>query len=87
MIFLVFLIVPKVIALVDDSIDISVFYTFGEEEGSEKDKELELLFFELNNPDLDFMSSEVENNTEYYFKNYPTPHLNLVFPPPQFHIL
>lgn len=86
---MVFLTVPTVIALVDDSIDISVFYTSSKEEekGSEKDHEIELLFFELNNPELCFISSEVENNTAYYLKNYPTPHLNLISPPPQFCIL
>lgn len=87
--FLLFLTAPTVIVMIDDSIDISSFYASSEEEekGSEKNKEKELLFFELDTTDLDFASSEVENNLGYYFKNYPKPHLNLISPPPEFHIL
>ena len=87
--FLLFLTAPSIILIIDDSADVSIFYSSSEEEekGSEKNKEIELLFFDLNNSDLDFASSEVENNLGYYFKNYPKPHLNLISPPPEFHIL
>ena len=86
--FLLFLTAPTIILIIDDSADVSIFYASSEEEekGSEKNKEIEVLFFDLNNTDLDFASSEVENNLGYYFKNYPKPHLNLIFPPPEFHI-
>lgn len=86
--FTTFLTTPAVIALVDDSVDVSVFYTFGEEEekGSEKNKEIDILFFELGGSDLDIASFEVENNIEYFFKNYPKPHLNLISPPPDFQL-
>ncbi|GAA4935744.1 hypothetical protein GCM10023314_05100 [Algibacter agarivorans] len=87
--FLLFLTAPTIIFLVDDSVDVSAFYASSEEEekASEKNKEIELLFLELNNSDLDFASSEVENNLGYYFKNYPKPHLNLISPPPECNIL
>lgn len=87
--FLLFLTAPTIILIIDDSADVSIFYASSEEEekGSDKNKEVELLFFYLNSPDLDFASSEVENNLGYYFKNYLKPHLNLIFPPPEFHIL
>ena len=87
--FLLFLTAPTIILIIDDSADVSIFYSSSEEEekGSEKNKEIELLFFDLNNSDIDFASSEVENNLGYYFKNYPKPHLNLISPPPEFHIL
>ena len=87
--FLLFLTAPTIILTIDDSVDVSFFYASSEEEekGSEKNKEMELLFFELNNTDLDLTYSEVENNLAYYFKNYPKPHLNLISPPPEFHIL
>ena len=86
--FLLFLTAPTIILIIDDSADVSIFYSSSEEEekGSEKNKEIELLFFDLNNSYLDFASSEVENNLGYYFKNYPKPHLNLISPPPEFHI-
>ena len=87
--FLVFLVAPTVIALVDDSADVSMFYAASEEEekGSEKDKEVEVLFFELHNNELDVESSNEEGNQGYYFKKYPKPHLNLISPPPELHIL
>jgi len=83
-IFLVFLVAPTVITLVDDSADVSMFFANSEEEekGSEKDKEVEVLFFELHNNEIDLVSSNQESNLEYFFKKYPKPHLNLILPPP-----
>ena len=88
-IFLTFLIAPTIIAAVDDSIDVSIFYASSEEEekGSEKNKDIEVLFFEFNASEIDFASNESKNNLEYCFKKYPKPHLNLIFPPPELHIL
>lgn len=84
MIFLAFLIAPTIIVIVDDSIDISMFYSTSEEEekGSEKNKNSETLFSEIDTYGSDFTSNNTENNTGYYFKNYQKPHLNLIFPPP-----
>ncbi len=88
-IFLVFLIAPTIITMVDDSIDVSIFYASSEEEekGNEKNKDIEILFFEFNTSDADFISNKSKNDLEYCFKNYPKPHLNLISPPPEFHIL
>ena len=87
--FLAFLVAPTVITMIDDSVDVSIFYAASEEEekGSEKDKEVEVLFFELLNNELDEASSTEESNLGYYFKKYPKPHLNLILPPPELHIL
>ncbi|MGB5419525.1 hypothetical protein [Algibacter sp.] len=87
--FLLFLTAPTIILMIDDSADVSFFYASSEEEekGSEKNKEKELLFFDLDNTDLDFSTTDVENNLEYFYKNYPKPHLNLISPPPDSYIL
>ncbi len=87
-IFVVFLTAPTIIIIVDDSVDISFFFDSSEEEekGSKKDKDVELLFFDLTVSEMDFASNETENDLEYYFKNYPKPHLNLISPPPELHI-
>lgn len=89
MAFLVFLVAPTVVTIIDDSVDVSFFFTTSEEEekGGKKDKDTELLFFEFNVSEMDFALNETENNLEYYFKNYPKPHLNLISPPPELHIL
>ncbi|MEP5339107.1 MAG: hypothetical protein ABJL44_01445 [Algibacter sp.] len=85
LLFVALIAMPTIITCVDDSIDISCFYASGEEEekGSEKNKEIELLFFEVNTFDSDFAAIEVEDNLEYFFKAYTKPHLNLISPPPQ----
>lgn len=91
-IFLGFLVTPTVISVIDNSIDVSFFFDSSEEEekGSEKNeknKNIEVLFFDINHNENDFASNETENSLEYCFKNYPKPHLNLISPPPELHIL
>ena len=85
--FVVTITLPTVVFVIDDSIDVSYFNDFSEEEeekGSEKNKELETLF-EANSQELDdFVLTEEKNKIGYYFKNYQKPHLNLISPPPDF---
>ena len=70
-IFLLFLVAPTVIAIVDDTVDISAFYTSSEEEdkGLEKNKDIELLFSESNTTELDFVTNKKETNICYHIKN------------------
>ena len=84
-----FIAAPTVIGMLDDSIDISVFYAMSEEEekGSEKNISKEVFFSELHIQDSDAISSEKEHHLGYYFKKYSKPHLNIISPPPQLHIL
>ncbi|NOY48175.1 MAG: hypothetical protein GXO84_08285 [Chlorobi bacterium] len=88
-IFMITLIAPSVIIVIDNDADISFFYDTTEEEdkGSEKHKDLEVLFSEFNENEAYFVSNETESNLGYYFKKYPKPHLNLISPPPEQHIL
>ena len=88
-IFVAFLVTPTILTMVDDSIDVSFFYSSAEEEekGHEKTKDVEVLFSELNINETYLTSSLVQNNLEYYFKTYPIPHLNLISPPPDYSIL
>lgn len=84
-IFMLFIAAPTIIIIVDNSIDVSTFYTSGEEEekGSEKNKDNDLLFLEFNINEDVFASKKVENNLGYYSKTYSKPHLNLISPPPE----
>jgi hypothetical protein len=89
LLFALFLTVPPVIVMLDDSVDISIIYGSAEEEekGSKKNKELEVLFFELD-PNVDGMDNLSNKNlSNYFFKNYSNPHLNLLSPPPEYNIL
>jgi len=84
------LIAPSVIIVFDNDAGISFFYgttEVEEKKGDEKHKDLEVLFSEFNENEAYFVSNETENNLGYYFKNYPKPHLNLISPPPELHIL
>ncbi len=68
--------------ILDDTVDISVFYSLSEEE--EEIKHAKLLFSD-NEEDLDYLRSVLKtNNLCYFFKNYSKPHLNLISPPPDF---
>jgi hypothetical protein len=84
LILLALIAAPSIIIAIDDSVDTSIFYSATEEEETSKIK--------LQWPN-DFIDSErviVFDNLEtieYFFKTYPKPHLNLIFPPPEFHIL
>ena len=65
LIFVAFLTAPAVIGLIDDSIEISMFYTSSPEEdkGVEKNKDIEVLFSSLLMSNLDSSSKEKENNS------------------------
>lgn len=89
--FLVLITAPTITAFIDNSIDISLFYDLGEEEEgnekTEKNKEKEVLLFDLEFLESKLITSEIENNLDFFLKKYPKPHLNLIFPPPELHIL
>ena len=88
-IFMAFLVTPTILTLVDNSVDVSLFYSAAEEEekGHEKTKDVEVLFSDLKINETYSMSSLTQNNLGYYFKTYPIPHLNLISPPPDYSIL
>lgn len=87
-IFLLFIVTPTIIILVDDTIDVSLAFSASEEEekGNEKNLDIEVLFSTLKTNDSDVDFSESESNLGYFFKNYPKPHLNLISPPPEHYI-
>jgi hypothetical protein len=81
----VFISAPTVISWVDNSIDVSIFYSNSEEEenGQETNTNKEVLFFEDLGITSYYSSDENKSALEYYYKNYPKPHLNLISPPPE----
>ncbi len=77
---------PTIVTSIDDSVDVSCFFGIGEEEESENLK----LLFENNiefSDDHHFVIKTRDNLIGYKFKTYPKPHLNLISPPPEGHIL
>lgn len=81
--FMAIITAPTIIVSIDDSVDISCFYGVGEEE--EESENLKLLFenYLENSEDLFVVKTNV-HLIGYTFKTYPKPHLNLIFPPPEF---
>ena len=78
---------PTVIIAIDSSIDISMFNGVAEEheeKTNEKHIEIESLFFEINDKELTLALNLKKDKAFYVFKKYTKPHLNLVFPPPDF---
>jgi hypothetical protein len=85
-IFILVVVMPTVIIVLDDSVDVSIFYNNSEEE---KDKSQE------KNIDKEFISAKdntaLKINTKalkelslhYYLKVYKKPHIKLSFPPPK----
>ncbi len=79
-IFLAFLTAPAVIVMVDNSVDVSCFYSVSEEEKENGTN----VFFHINlSQQTNFSLAKSINNDEYYFKKYSTPHLNIISPPPE----
>lgn len=73
---------PTIIISLDDSADVTCFYSITEEEENEN---LKLVFENTDQELASFLEDEV--NTDligYTFKTYPKPHLNLISPPPDF---
>ncbi|WP_052467002.1 hypothetical protein [Psychroserpens damuponensis] len=79
--FVALITAPAIIIAVDDSIDISIFYSITEEEEKETLKVMPLN--ELNEEDY-AVTSNVNDNLGYFFKKYLKPHLNIISPPPDF---
>lgn len=83
--FLMFLMAPTIITMVDDSIDVSFFYTTSEEEekGFKKNAEKEFLCHDINTTALNFGANDIVYNSGYYLKKYLNPYLKLASPPPK----
>ena len=74
---------PSVTVILTDSVDESMFVITSEEEKeSEKTKENEVLFFDLDTSDLNFASVKIERKAECFFKNYSRAYMNIISPPP-----
>lgn len=84
--FVSYLTAPLILKMVDESIDVSIVNTMSEEGeiGGEKIKDVEILFYEPIHNFEDVVYLSPKNVSDYYFKNYPKPHLNLVSPPPEY---
>ena len=80
--FVAILSAPTIISSVDDSVDISYFYSLAEEE--ENEKTFDLIFEVIIDSEIFLDSKNNNGKIVYTFKKYTKPHLNLISPPPEF---
>lgn len=83
------IVVPSVLSLINKDFEISVYLDANEEESKsfETDKTLELIVDDFNNSSDSFEEIICSIPISYRFITYAKAHLNLVSPPPEFHIL
>ena len=82
--FLAIITAPSIIMVVDDTVDISVFYSLSEEEEEEEVIDMELIFYQYEDEFIAFTKKERFIHLGYHFKKYSKPHLNFISPPPDF---
>lgn len=82
-IFMALVTAPSVIAVLDDSIDTSVFYSMAEEEENGKCKSLVSPFSLQTHEGVSNFFVNTNQFYTYRFKTYVKPHLNSVSPPPE----
>ena len=85
-VFLLFIVTPTILVMVDDTIDISIVFSTSEEEESSKHLDIKVLFLKVKTNESDLVYISAENNLGYYNKKYPKPHLNHILPPPEHNI-
>jgi len=87
--FLLFVAMPTILVIVDDTIDISIVFSDSEEEEKGSEKELDIKFplavVKINEEHSIFRA--IENNLGCFHKKYAKPHLNIILPPPDLYLL
>ncbi|RSK41642.1 hypothetical protein [Mangrovimonas spongiae] len=89
-IFMMFLVAPTVISVIEDTYDLTIFYSVNEEENKEQNevqKNLEVKYLENLGFSSVFWDNDENNSFSYYLKNYSPLVLECVSPPPEQNIL
>lgn len=88
-IFVSFTITPSILAIVDDSYDISILISSSEEEekkGEEKIKDFEIEVPSSNMIDQTILNKSLVNSTNFRINNYNSLYKELTSPPPEVNI-
>jgi len=86
LVFTLLITAPTVISVLENSFDVSVFFSVAEEESKEKDsnKTIELIVLETKNEVSSLFFFEDTKITSYYSKNYNPFKVESNLPPPEF---
>ncbi|WCO01881.1 hypothetical protein [Psychroserpens ponticola] len=79
--FVALITAPSIIIAMDDSFDVSIFYSITEEEEKES---LKIFPTKEHSEAESLFASNSNDNLGYFFKNYLNPHFNIISPPPDF---
>jgi hypothetical protein len=83
-IFLLFLVAPTILEIVDDSFDTSILFSdIDKEKEHEKQLEIEIYLSKVKFKNSYFIFITIENNLLYFYKKYAKPELNIISPPPE----
>ncbi|WP_237275798.1 hypothetical protein [Tenacibaculum ovolyticum] len=87
--FLLFITAPTIITVVDSTIDVSVIFSISEEEekNNEEGLNIQIYFTPIILNQSQLFLTKIENNLEFFVKNYTKPHLNIISPPPDFKLI
>lgn len=88
--FLAFIAGPTILVMIDDSVDVSSYYTSTsseEENNNQVNKEVKVFVFFQKENEFFIALTKKENDLSYSFNNYPKIHLNLISPPPDYSII
>ena len=84
--FLLFIGLPTILTMVDNSIDISLVITTPDDEESEKNLEFQVMFPQVKSNNSGISVSYLKINLLYFSKKYGKPYLDIISPPPDYHI-
>ncbi len=88
-VFVLFLILPTIVLIVQENTDIPIVFTTSseEEKGNEKNLEFQMVVSKsITNPN-NTSSLVLQKQVSYFQKKYTKPHLNIIFPPPETSII
>lgn len=83
--FASFTVVPSILAVVDDTYDISILISSSEEE-EKKVKDLEVKILSQKSMDQSFLNNSLVSSLNYCQNNYNSLHKELTSPPPEINI-
>lgn len=85
--FLLFIGLPTILTIVDNSIDISLIISTTDDEESEKNLDFKVIFPNVKSNNSGIALSYSKNSLLHCNKKYGKPYLDLISPPPDYYTL
>ncbi len=85
--FFLFIGLPTILTMVDNTIDISLIMSTPDDEESEKNLEFKVIFPQMKSNNSGTFLSCLKTNLLYFSKKYGKPYLDIISPPPDYYTL